>query len=112
MSNDPPTSLGACPVPEPLSDAEIRRIARMSRLLIDDAHIEELRHELRKVLGWAAMLETVDREDLSEDTPGAKVRLDEDLPGSMLGQEVLRDIAPAVDGPFVRVPKVLGGGGA
>ncbi|MFT3683939.1 MAG: Asp-tRNA(Asn)/Glu-tRNA(Gln) amidotransferase subunit GatC [Phycisphaerales bacterium] len=34
-----------------------------------------------------------------------------DEPGGMLTPETLLSMAPATDGPFVKVPKVLGGAG-
>ena len=98
-----------------MSDAEVRRIARMARLRVDDGQVESLRTEFCKVLGWAAMLKEVDAEDLSEEPHREphreQSRVEPDEPGRMLDRAVLEGIAPALDGPYIRVPKVLGGGG-
>lgn len=94
-----------------LTDAEVRRVARMARLEIAEEHIEPLREELARVLGWAAMLEEVDAERFVDETRPAEARLDPDVPGRMLDHSVIETIAPETDGPFVRVPKVLGDGG-
>jgi len=111
MPDDLPHILDCCPVADDLSDEEIRRVARMARLLLDDSEIHGLRQELCKVLGWAALLKEVDSEQFRQVTDPLESRLDPDEPGAMLDRSVLEDIAPATDGAFIRVPKVLGSGG-
>jgi len=111
MPDDAPHNLYDCPVADDLSDEEVRRVARMARLVLEDSEIEGLRKELCKVLGWAALLQEVDSEHLNPATDHMESRLDPDEPGAMLDRSVLEAIAPATDGPFIRVPKVLGSGG-
>lgn len=94
-----------------MTEAEVRGIAQMARLRLDDERVRCMQTELCKVLGWAAMLKEVDAEDLGEDRYPDRVRIGADEPGAMLDRAALEAMAPATDGPFVRVPKVLGGGG-
>lgn len=101
-----------------LSAAQVHHIARLARLELTDQQAERYRHDLIKVLAWAALL---DQEDLTHLEPMAAVCDDDgtlpapcwalDEPGPMLGPDVLGSIAPAMDGPFIAVPKVLDGGG-
>jgi len=112
MPEDALDSLESCPTDETMTDAEVRRVALMARLEINEEQVEPLRAELAQVLGWAAMLKEVDSEDLGDETRPPEARLDPDEPGKMLDHSVIEQIAPQTDGPFIRVPKVLGGGGA
>lgn len=106
-----PSSPEACPQDDSLTDAEVLRVARMARLELAEDQVEPLRAELARVLGWAAMLKAVDDEHMSDETRPPEARLDTDEPGMMLDHTVLETIAPQTDGPFIGVPKVLGGGG-
>lgn len=111
MPDEFPHNLDGCPAADDLSDEEIRRVAKMARLVVEDSEIHAIRQELCKVLGWAAMLKEVDAEHLNPGSDHMESRLEPDEPGAMLDRSVLDGIAPATDGPFIRVPKVLGSGG-
>ncbi|MFG0293168.1 MAG: aspartyl/glutamyl-tRNA amidotransferase subunit C [Phycisphaerales bacterium JB050] len=111
MTEQTPQTTDTSPQPGSLTDAEVRRVVRMARLEIAEEHIEPLREELARVLGWATMLKEVDSERLVDETRPAEARLDPDVPGQMLDHSVMETIAPETDGPFIRVRMVLGGGG-
>src|SRR5690606_16594742 len=96
-----PTTPDACPRDESLTDAEIRRVARMARLEITEQQVEPLREELAQVLGWAAMLKELDGENMTDETRPPESRLDPDEPVEMLDQSVLETIVPQTDGPFI-----------
>lgn len=77
-----------------------------------EAEVESLRENLGVVLAY---LERLQELDLAGVEPMAHVgdevnRLDEDQVGEHLPNATLMEMAPETDGPFVRVPKVLGGG--
>jgi aspartyl-tRNA(Asn)/glutamyl-tRNA(Gln) amidotransferase subunit C len=98
---------------EPLSSEEVRKVARLSRLALDEAQVERFRTQLSAVLGYVERLREV---DLSGVEPMAHVgdsvnRLDEDRPGPTLPNEALMRMAPEKMEPFIKVPKVLDEGG-
>jgi aspartyl-tRNA(Asn)/glutamyl-tRNA(Gln) amidotransferase subunit C len=101
-------------MPEPLSAEHVRRIARLSRLTLTDAEVEEYRVRLSAVL---ASFERLRELDLSGVEPLTNVadahsRLDPDEPGTTLPTRALLEMAPDTFDSFVKVPKVVGGGGS
>ncbi len=100
-------------MPPELSDADIRRVARLARLAIPDSDLPAYRRDLSAVIGH---FERLSRIDLSNTEPMAAVgggvnRLAEDQPGPTLSNEVLMRLASQTMPPFVKVPKVLEDGG-
>jgi len=96
-----------------LTSADVRKVARLARLAVSEADAERYRVELAAVLGYIERLREV---DVSGVEPMAHVagetnRLRADEPGPTLANEVLMGMAPASEGAFVKVPKVLGDGG-
>lgn len=89
----------------------VRHVARLSRLALDEAHVEKYTTQLESILGYVAKIGEVDVADvepMAHAAPLANV-LREDL--ARLGltvEDVLRN-APETDGPFFKVPKVIGG---
>ncbi|MEX2218266.1 MAG: Asp-tRNA(Asn)/Glu-tRNA(Gln) amidotransferase subunit GatC [Phycisphaerales bacterium] len=104
---DPPPSHA------PLTDADIRRVARLARLAIPQSRLAALRAELAAVLGYVERLREIDLAGVEPmahggaDSGGAN-RLDEDLPGPTLPLGTLLRLAPDPLPPFIRVPRVLG----
>lgn len=101
-----------------ISADEVRRVARLARLMPTDEQVERYRRELGDVLAWASALKEVDAEGLRPMAAPADaeshphVRLDPDVPGVMLDRSVIDGIGPMVDDGFFVVPKVFGDGGA
>jgi aspartyl-tRNA(Asn)/glutamyl-tRNA(Gln) amidotransferase subunit C len=100
--------------PQQLSADYVRRIARLSRLAINDQEVADYQVKLSAVVGY---IERLRKLDLAGVEPMANVadqanRLDEDVPGPTLLTEVLMEMAPAVMPPFVKVPKVFEEGGS
>ncbi|MBK7403237.1 MAG: Asp-tRNA(Asn)/Glu-tRNA(Gln) amidotransferase subunit GatC [Phycisphaerales bacterium] len=99
--------------PDQLTDADVRKVARLSRLAIDEADLARYRVELAAVLGYVERLREL---DLSGVEPLTHVgdeanRLDPDEPGPTLDNQIAMALAPEALPPFFRVPKVLGEGG-
>lgn len=94
--------------------ADVTRVARLSRLALDDAGLEAARHDLTAILEHVAALGTLDVEGVEPMArPHDQVnRLAEDIPGPTLDRRTVLDLAPAVEGDYIAVPKVLGEGGA
>jgi aspartyl-tRNA(Asn)/glutamyl-tRNA(Gln) amidotransferase subunit C len=96
-----------------LSLEQTRKVARLSRLALDDAQLEDQRQGLDVVLGYIERLQQLDLEGVEPLVNPAEEsnRLDADIPREGLSQEVLAKMAPDSFGPFVKVPKVIGEGG-
>lgn len=96
-----------------LTAEQVRKVAKLSRLALDEAQVEQYRGRLSAVLGYMDRLRKVDLTGVDPLTHIADVvnRLDEDAPGPTLPNETLMKMAPEVMEPFIRVPKVLDEGG-
>lgn len=100
----------------PLTRADVARIAKLARLAPTEDQLETACVRLSAVLGYMERLQTLDLtgvEPLSH--PGEQTNaLADDAPGPTLPTSTLMDIAPAggMEEPFIRIPKVLGDGGA
>ncbi len=97
-----------------LTADEVRKVARLSRLALTDEQVERYRGQLSAILGYVQRLQQV---DLAGVEPMAHVgetvnRLDDDVPGPTLSVEALMKMAPDTMPPFIKVPKVIGDGGA
>jgi aspartyl-tRNA(Asn)/glutamyl-tRNA(Gln) amidotransferase subunit C len=93
----------------PLTTQETAHVAKLSRLAVPADRIEAMRTQLAGVLGHVAKLKAIDVDGVQPmTTPFTQVnRLDEDEPGPCLDiADVLRN-APAVEGRYLAVPKVL-----
>jgi aspartyl-tRNA(Asn)/glutamyl-tRNA(Gln) amidotransferase subunit C len=98
---------------EPLTQSTVRKVARLAKLALTDAEVEEDRVRLEAVLGHAERLVRLDLADVEPmahagDFP-APLRADE--PGPALPVETVLRLAPQSDPPFILVPKTLGEGG-
>lgn len=96
-----------------LTEAEVRKVAKLSRLELTDAEIADSATRLASVLGYIDRLRVLDIEGVE---PMAHPiddsnRLDEDVPRAGLPLSVMLKMAPESEGDFVKVPKVIDGGG-
>ena len=106
-------------MPEPKADtqvaltaAQVTHVAKLARLEVAPERIEQYRTQLATVLGHIAQLDAV---DLAGVEPMAHPfeshnRLAEDVPVDGLPIEAVLMNAPAVEGRFLAVPKVLAEG--
>ena len=92
-----------------IDNDEVRRIARLSRIELDETAIEALRDDLRSILDYVEMLDVVDTEGVpatartSEDDSSLR----DDRPRASLPAERASADAPGAEGGFFRVPRVL-----
>jgi len=98
-------------MPDPISVSDVHRIASLARLHVEVSAVERTRRELDAVLGY---MDTLSALQGSDGVAGAAAptlnRLADDVPGAMLPAAALMAMAPATDGVFVKIPKVLGAG--
>ena len=96
-----------------LTAEEVKKIAALARLEIPDGDVARVGADLSAILGYVERLRGVDLEGVE---PMAHVgdevnRLDEDVAGETLSNEVVRGLAPESVESFIAVPRVLGEGG-
>ena len=92
-----------------LDPATVRRIARLSRLRIDDEQVARMQGDLNGILGWIEQLAEVDVDGVEPLTGAAMMamRLREDVVTDGNLQEEVLSNAPDRDGPYYAVPKVV-----
>ena len=92
-----------------LSLEDVRRIALLARIRIEDSELETLRIELNNIIGWVEQLSQVDTDGVEPMTSVANIaiaqRTDFGTDGSA-SEEVLAN-APDREGDFYAVPKVV-----
>ena len=92
-----------------LDEAQVRHVAKLARLKLADADIARYATQLTGILGYVAQLKTVDVtgvEPMAHPLPLKNV-LRADVVGPSLTVEQVLANAPATDGPYFAVPKVL-----
>jgi len=89
----------------------VRHVAKLSRLALDEAHVEKYTGQLESILGYVDKIKQADVTDVEPMAHAAPLHnvLREDLPGPALPREQVLQNAPDTDGPFFKVPKVIGG---
>jgi aspartyl-tRNA(Asn)/glutamyl-tRNA(Gln) amidotransferase subunit C len=91
---------------------EVREIAALARLRLDQAEVERMSHELDDILGYidtVMSLDTGDAEPMTHAVPfDCPVR--EDVPGQPLPAEEALANAPRREGGFFQVPRIIGEG--
>lgn len=93
----------------PITEKDVRHVAKLSRLKLDDQQVRFFTQQLSNVLGYVAKLNELDVTDVQPMAhPTAIVnRFREDEPGPTLpNDKVLANTEG--DPPFFRVPKVIG----
>lgn len=98
--------------PAPLSAEQVRKVARLARLGLSDEQVERYRTQLAAVLAYVERLRDLDLtgiEPLANPVEETN-RLRNDEPGPVLPRQTFLDVAPRTEGPFVAVPKIIGGG--
>ena len=96
-----------------VTDELVRHVARLARLELSDAEVSETRVKLARVLAHVEAIAKIDVGDASaaadarSAVPAASLRPDEPRPGLSRAEALAN--APATDGVFFLVPKVLEG---
>lgn len=92
-----------------LTAQQVAHVAKLARLALDESCIETYRTQLTAVLGHIAMLDSVDIKGVEPMAHpfDSHNRLAEDEPGPSMDVADLMRNAPATEGRFLAVPKVL-----
>lgn len=96
----------------PITDADVRHVAQLSRLKLSDEQIAEYTQQLGRVLGYIDKLSELDVEGVKPMAHALDMSnvLREDVPVEGMPVDKALATAPAADPPFFKVPKVLGEG--
>jgi aspartyl-tRNA(Asn)/glutamyl-tRNA(Gln) amidotransferase subunit C len=90
---------------------DVRHVAKLSRLALDEARLRTLTPQLESSLEYVATISAVDTsgvEPMAHALPLANVLREDVVEPSLPLEKVLQN-APETDGPFFKVPKVIGG---
>lgn len=92
-----------------VSDADVRKIAKLARLRLSDEEIARYGGQLTKILDSMAELAALDTKDVPPTTSvlGTVNVLREDAPKPFEDREALLENAPDRDGPYFKVRKVI-----
>ncbi len=94
---------------EKIDQAQVRKVAKLSRLDLSEGEIEEFTGQLSAILDYVAKmneLDTTDVEPLAHCLPISNV-FREDVVKKSLGTEKTLANAPKRDGEFFKVPKII-----
>lgn len=88
-----------------------RHVAKLSRLALDEHRLQQFTVQLESILEYVAQVEKLDVsgvEPIAHVLPLSNV-LRDDVVGPALPLDKALQNAPETDGPFFKVPKILGG---
>jgi aspartyl-tRNA(Asn)/glutamyl-tRNA(Gln) amidotransferase subunit C len=91
--------------------ADVRHVAKLARLALDEEKLKRLSSQLQSILGYVAKISEVDVtgvEPLAHALRVHNVFRQDIVEPSLTVEQVLQN-APDSDGPFFKVPKVIGG---
>ena len=94
-----------------IAPEQVRDVARLARLALDDAELARLRSQLGAILKYVDQISEIDVanvEPMAHALPISNVLRDDVIGPSPSVEQVLQN-APETDGPFFKVPKVIGG---
>ena len=94
-----------------ISPAQVRHVARLSRLALSEDELARFGAQLESILGYVAKIDQVDVTGVEPMAHAADLKnvLREDVVERVLPTEEVLQNAPETDGPFFKVPKVIGG---
>lgn len=90
---------------------DVRDVAMLARLALNEERLQRLTVQLEPILGYIAKLNEVDTtgvEPMAHALPLHNVLREDVVEPSLPLEKVLQN-APETDGPFFKVPKVIGG---
>lgn len=97
----------------PITEADVRHVAKLSRLKLSDAQLAHYTEQLAAVLGYMDKLGELDLDSVEPLAHPTEITnaLRPDTTTDPIDTDAALANAPATDPPFFKVPKVLGDGG-
>jgi len=97
-------------MPQTIDETLVRHIGRLSRIELTDEEVRTLRRQLADILEYFDKLQQLDTDRVEPMAHAAELRnvLANDTPVEGLTPEQALANAPARDGDFFQVPKVIG----
>jgi aspartyl-tRNA(Asn)/glutamyl-tRNA(Gln) amidotransferase subunit C len=95
-----------------IDEAEVRKVAKLARLELSEAEVEEFTGQLKAILDYVAKMNELDTEGvepLAHCLPVSNVFRADYVKESLGTEETLAN-APERDGEFFKVPKILDDG--
>lgn len=98
--------------PAGITEDDVRHVAKLSRLELDDAEVTEMTAQLGRVLDYIGKLSELDVENVEPMAHAMELYnvMDEDQPRQPYDVEQVLQNAPEKWDRFFKVPKVLGDG--
>jgi aspartyl-tRNA(Asn)/glutamyl-tRNA(Gln) amidotransferase subunit C len=96
---------------EKITLADVRHVAKLARLALPEEKLQTLTQQLESILEYVAKIGEVDVsnvEPMAHALPLSNVFREDVAQKGMELEKVLQN-APETDGPFFKVPKVIGG---
>ncbi len=96
---------------EKITLADVRHVAKLARLALPEEKLQTLTQQLESILEYVAKIGEVDVsnvEPMAHALPLSNVFREDVAVKGMELEKVLQN-APETDGPFFKVPKVIGG---
>lgn len=98
-------------MPEPLSIDDVRHVAKLARLALPPEQLEKFAGQLGSILGYVEQLKQANVEGVEPLAHAVKLTnvLRDDEPTPALPTALVLQNAPDTDGPFFKVPQIMGG---
>ena len=94
-----------------ISIDDVHHVAKLARLALDEARLRKFAGQLEHILDYVdkiSQLDTTGIEPMAHALPLQNVLREDVVEPSLSIEQVLRN-APETDGPFFKVPKIIGG---
>jgi aspartyl-tRNA(Asn)/glutamyl-tRNA(Gln) amidotransferase subunit C len=92
-----------------LEIGEVRHVANLARIALDDGQLEQLREQLERILAYAEQIGEVVTDDIPPTSHAYPLRnvWREDEPRPSLSPEEARATGPAIEDGRFRVPRII-----
>ena len=92
-----------------ISSDEVKKVAKLARLELDDSEIQSHAEQLEKILGYIEQLDKINTENIPCTTRAIEVVnvLRKDEKKDFKNSEELLDLAPSRENNFFKVPKII-----
>jgi aspartyl-tRNA(Asn)/glutamyl-tRNA(Gln) amidotransferase subunit C len=93
-----------------ITSSQVRHVAKLARLALDEQHIHKYTGQLESILEYIAKIDQINLsaiEPMAHTLPLSNVFRDDVAAPSLPPEDVLKN-APDTNGPFFKVPKIIG----